>query len=257
MHALAQVGAGGLAGLGGRGGDVDDVVGDLERDPHRVTEPAQPHDLLARRTGVLASELGGGGDERPGLLPDHPQVVLGGVLVAATDAGTDGLAHLPGDEFGEGLGDELDGGRTEVGQQHGGVGEEEVAGEDRGGVVPPAVGGLDAAAHAGLVHDVVVVQGGEVDHLADDGGLDQALVVGLGPDLAGEEGHDRPETFAAGGDEVECDLGEEVLAALESTDQQFLDLVESPSKGCGEVCVTDVHAGHHVVRRRVRGAGRH
>ena len=75
--------------------------------------------------------------------------------------------------------------------------------------------------------------------------------------LAGEQGHDRPEALAAGGDEVKGDLGEEVLAALEPADQQFLNLVESPSQGGGEVCVTDVHAGHHVVRRRVRGAGRH
>ena len=181
--------------------------------------------------------------------------VFSGGLVAA--AGADGLAHLTGHELGEGLGDELHGERPELGQQHGGVGEQEIAGENGGGIVPATVGGFDAATHGRLVHHIVVVQRGEVDHLAHDGGLDQPLGVGSGPELPGQQGHERTEALATGGHEVQGHFGEEVLPARQSADQQVLDLVERGPQVGREGGVTDVHARHGVVGRPVRGAGRH
>ena len=69
------------------------------------------------------------------------QVVADRVVLRA---GPDGLPGLPGDQLGERLGDDPHRVRPETGDQPGGVGEQEVAGQDRDRVVPAGVGGLGA-----------------------------------------------------------------------------------------------------------------
>ena len=80
-----------------------------------------------------------------------------------------------------------------------------VAGEDALGVSPGGVGGGAAAAAVGLIDDVVMDEGGGVEHLddgaeADVGGGDGA--EGLG----GEEQEQGADAFAAAGDEVFGDI---------------------------------------------------
>ena len=82
-HALAQVGARRLAGLHRLGGDVEQVVGELERDADRLAVPGQRLDVRRRRAGEHAAEPGRRRDQRAGLLGDHVQVVLDRVAVRA------------------------------------------------------------------------------------------------------------------------------------------------------------------------------
>ena len=137
---------------------------------------ARADDLAVRRQRLLhlgagAAEAGAvagrGGDQRAGLAGDHVEVVLQRVLAGP---GGDGLEDLALDQAGEGLGLDPHGLRTQPGGQLGGLGEEEVAGEDRDEVVPASVGRVRPAPQVGLVHHVVVVERAEVGDLHDAGG---------------------------------------------------------------------------------------
>ena len=132
VDALPQVRAGRLAGAVGRRGDVDDVVGDLERGADHGAEALQRIDVLGRAAGEQAAVTAGRRDQRAGLLRDHGEVVRHRVLAVGRSAG---LPHLARDQLGKGLGDDPYGVRAEVGHQSGGVREQEVPGEDRDGVV--------------------------------------------------------------------------------------------------------------------------
>ena len=85
---------------------------------------------------------------------------------------------------------------------------EPVAGEDALGVAPGGVGGGAAAAGVGLVDDVVVDEGGGVEHL-DDGAEADAGVAGAAEGLGGEQEEQGADAFAAAGDEVLRDVGDD------------------------------------------------
>ena len=80
-----------------------------------------------------SAEASARGDERTGLLPHDLQVVRDGIVGAL---GSDGFAHLTGDQFGEGLGDDSDGVGSERGHQTRRMREQVVAREDRHTVAP-------------------------------------------------------------------------------------------------------------------------
>src|SRR5699024_4638716 len=109
----------------------------------------------------------------------------------------------------------------------GGGAEEQVTDEDRGGVAEAGVGALHAPAQLRLVHDVVVVERGQVGQLDPDGGVDHPLVPAV-PDLAGQQGQQRPEALAAGGHQVPGGLGDERVVVVD-------DLLQTPG-----------HRGHAV-----------
>ena len=106
MDTLAQVGARSLAGLRRYGGDVDDVVGDLERGADGVTQALEALDVSCVGAGEGAAESSGCSDERTGLLPHDLEVMLDRILFLL-DA--DRLAHLARDQLGEGFGDDPNG----------------------------------------------------------------------------------------------------------------------------------------------------
>jgi hypothetical protein len=81
------------------------------------------------------------------------------------------------------------------------VGEEDVAGEDGDGVVPAGVDALGAAPHGRLVHDIVVVERGEVHELHRGGGRDDLVGVPVG-ELRGQEREEGTESLATGLDQV-------------------------------------------------------
>ena len=157
-----------LPGLAGLGGDVEDVVGELE---------GRADDLAVRRQRLLdlaggAAEAGavpgGGGDQRAGLAGDHLEVVLERVLAGR---GLDGLEDLALDEPGEGLRLDAYGVRRRASA---------VSSEDFENRKSPvriatwlsqrALADVGAAAQVGLVHHVVVVERGQVGQLDDAGG---------------------------------------------------------------------------------------
>ncbi len=85
---------------------------------------------------------------------------------------------------------------------------EPVAGEDALGVAPGGVRGGAAAAGAGLVDDVVVDEGGGVEHF-DDGAEADAGVGVAAAGLGGEQEEQGADAFAAAGHEVVGDVGDD------------------------------------------------
>ena len=78
--ALAQVGARRLAGLGRLARDVEDVVGQLERDADPLAEPGDESRRSSSAAGQNRAEPRRGRDQRAGLVGQHLQVVLDRVL---------------------------------------------------------------------------------------------------------------------------------------------------------------------------------
>ena len=85
---------------------------------------------------------------------------------------------------------------------------EPITGEDALGVAPGSVGGGAASASVGFVDDVVVDEGGGVEHF-DYGAETDAAVTSAAESLGGEEKEQGADAFAATGDEVLCYVGDD------------------------------------------------
>lgn len=138
-------------------------------------------------------------------------------------AGTDRLADLAVHQPGERAGLDANGLGPERGDDLGGPGEQEVADEDREGVVPAGVGAQGPAPLVGLVHHVVVVQRGQVGQLDHDGRGNHSR-GGRVAELGGERDEQRTEALAAGTKQVRGRLGHEGLVAVRGVGQLPLDL---------------------------------
>ncbi len=245
LDALAQVGAGGLAGLVPVAGDVEHVVGQLERDTDPLAEGAEDVDHPRLGAGGQCSYPAGDGDQRSGLAGQHAQVVVERVVVRA---GAGGLQDLAGDQPLERVGLQPDGLRAEVGQHLGGTGEEEVAGQDGDRVVPARVGAGRAASHRGLVHDVVVVERGEVGELDHDGGRDHAGRTGVA-ELGGQQHQQRTEALPARGHQMAGGDGDEGDVALDGLGERDLHRFHPGLDVTGQIAVLHAepkgsHDGH-------------
>ena len=85
---------------------------------------------------------------------------------------------------------------------------EPVSGEDALGVAPGSVGGGAAAAGVGFVDDVVVDEGGGVEHL-DDSAQANAALAGAAEGFGGEQEEKWADALAAAGDEVAGDVSDD------------------------------------------------
>ena len=90
---------------------------------------------------------------------------------------------------------------TELRNQDGGTRKDEVTGQDGDGVAPDLVGRRRPAAERRGVHDVVVVQRGEVRQFDDDGGLHHGGQGGVAK-VGAQQGQQRADALAAGFHEV-------------------------------------------------------
>ena len=172
------------------------VVGDLEGDAEVAAEGGEASHRLFVAAGVVGAQLAAAGAELGRLgFDDGEVVVFGEVHVAAGD----GLSQLAvADDVG-GPADRAAGvGALERAGEVEGVGEEEVAQQDAGLVVPAGVDGVFMAADGGFVEHVVVHERGGVDHL-DDGGERDVLVAQGADRLAGQQQQGRAEPLAARG----------------------------------------------------------
>ena len=159
---LGQVLARRLLQLAVGGGDVEDVVTDLEHHAEAVPELGAGVDFGRGKPAGQRADAARGGGERCCLAADGGEVVL----AAAVDL--ESRAHLrdlsltePAQRVRQQLCD-ID---AEAGRDGGAPGQEEVAGHDGHEVPETAVDALDVAPDGRLVDDIVVVQGGEVDQL--------------------------------------------------------------------------------------------
>ena len=142
--------------------------------------------LVARQVADDPADAAGGGEQGRRLALDGGEVRLdraGGVVGVAQ------LVHLALAEPADGGGEEPGHLGAEAGGDLGGLGEQEVAGEDRLEVAPAEVDALDAAAGLGLVDHVVVAEGAHLheldrhateDHVVGDGRVDRRRRRGPG-----------------------------------------------------------------------------
>ena len=148
--------------------------------PMRSPNSVSASTISVGRARHGGAEVGRGRDQRAGLVGHDAEVVGQGVVAVAR---ADGLADLALHEAGERAGLHADGVGAERRDDLRGVREQVVADEDRERVVPAGVGTLGAATHGRLVHDVVVVERGEMGEL--DGGAGRHDVgVGGSPNSA-------------------------------------------------------------------------
>jgi hypothetical protein len=155
-------------------------------------------------------------------MSEHPQVVLDGVLAVGGPGRLRDLA--------------LDQPRERAGLQGGGLGaqarrevrragEQVVASEYGDGVRPPRVGGRRSAPDVGLVHDVVVVERGQVGQLDDHRCVEDPGSARVA-ELRGQQRQQRPEALAAGLDQVARRLGEHRVRADDDLAQAGLDVLQ-------------------------------
>ena len=140
----------------------------------------------------------------------------------------------PGAEADEGLRLDEDGLGAQTGDELGGAAEQQVADEDGGAVVVLGVDARYPPAHLGLVHDVVVVERGEVDQLHPGAGRDD-LLAGAVAELRGEQRQQRAESLAARLDQVAGRLGDEGVLVVDRGEDEVVDTAQVALEARGEV----------------------
>ena len=147
-----------------------------------------------------------------------------------------------------------DGLRAERRHQLGGAGHADVAGEDGGGVAPDDLSARGAAAQRSLIHDVVVVEGGDVGQLHDDGSTNQIRIVDLVTELGAQHHQQWTESLAAGGNDVVGRLGDERRVGAGLATQLILDEGKFGGHQIGELAAGAVRHSSPLPTGRVLGA---
>ena len=212
---------------------VDDVVDELERDADLLAEDHDGLFVFERRAGEHHAHLGGGGDQRAGLVGEHLEVVLDRVFAVARP---DGLVQLAEAEPFERVGLQVDRPFAEGCDHLAGPREQQVTGEHGDRIAPDVLGARNAAAHLRLVHHVVVVERGEVSDLDRLSGGQHFGGVAVA-ELCGEQGEHRPHPLAAGLEQVAGRHIREVVGETHLGVQSFFDADEACVDRRSEVLV--------------------
>ena len=220
---LHQIGAQRLAHNGLVAGEVQQVVGDLKGDAQVVAVAGQGFADCRLGPRVVRAQPTTAGRQRGRLAGDDLEIIgLGQIEVAAAlDLPQLALAHVPGRLADDPAGKDV---VQRTGHAHG-PGEQVVAQENAGLVIPAGVDRVEMAADRGFVQDVVVDQRGGVDQLGDhrQGGV-------FGPDSAtgrGRQQHQgRPEPLPAQPEAVLHQPVHEGIVAGKLPPQEGFDLVE-------------------------------
>ncbi len=195
-------------------GDVQHIVRELEGDAQPLPVLRQHvHDRLVGARHHRA-EPARHGDQRAGLAAEHVEVVVDRVASVARPRR---LQDLPGDEPLERLGLGTDRLGPEVGQGVGDARAKRKSPASTATELPQRVFARHAAPRVGLVHHVVVVQGGEMSQFDDHGRGHDTRRVGV-TELRGEHHEQRTEPLPAGAQQVLrglCDEGDLALGDFE------------------------------------------
>jgi hypothetical protein len=76
--------------------------------------------------------------------------------------------------------------RTEIADDIGGAGEQQIPDQDRHGIPPAGIRTRGAPTYSSLIHDVVVVEAGHMGQLDDYRRLDHVVGVGMRADVRAE-----------------------------------------------------------------------
>ena len=164
---------------------------------------------------------------------------------------SDGLPDLAGAQPLEGAGLDSHSIRAEVSEDVRGLGEEEVTGEDRDGVVPAGVGRRRTTAQVRLVHHIVVVERRKVSELDHHRGRHDTRRLGVA-ELRGQQDEQGAEALAAGVDEVPGGLRHEGVVTAHRSTQEVLHPIHPSSE-------PDLEGGidHPQAHQRPRGMRAH
>ena len=112
--------------------------------------------------------------------------------------------------------------------QLGGAGHEDVAGEDGGGVAPDDLSARGAAAKRSLIHDVIVVERGDMSQLHGHARVADLLASGQGgvAELGGQQGQDRAQALAPGLGQVRGRRVDGLVGAGDHLHEAVLDGLE-------------------------------
>ena len=240
VDALGQVLAGRLAELLLVRHHVEHVVAQLEEHPEAPPELAEHVDLgrgAAARDGPDAT---GRGHECGRLAFDGAEVVVLGP--SRVEGGPD-LGHLALAQPPERVGQEGGDLGPERGGDLGRAGEEEVSGHDGHEVAEAGVDALHVAADQGLVHDVVVIERGQVDELHRTG--PSQVVGGRRPPApgGGGQGQARAQALAPRRDQVGGDLVQEAVARAHGLAELGLEAAQVITEGRQAQQGSGVHQG--------------
>ena len=181
--------------------------------------------LTASTADAVASDghrpqAGRGPDQAGGLAPDHPVVLLDGVIQIADQLQLSGLALH---QFGVCAGEQSDRLLAEPCRRHlRGARHEKVARQDRHRVGPVGVDRCRPAAGVRLVDHIVVVEAPDVDQLHGDPGLHRTIVV-TGPELGCQQSQQGPEALPSSLEQMLGNLGEEAVVGHGRFEQPLLN----------------------------------
>src|ERR1019366_2098303 len=229
--ALTQVRAGLFAGLPAGRGDVQQVVGQLKRNAKTLAKETHNVDCLWWAATEHRAIAGSGRDEHAGLVREHTEVVVDRV---GTIWRRTGVADLARAQPHERLRLDLDRLWPQSCDELGGLAEQQVAHQDRIGVAVPSIGADHAATQVSLIHDVVVVQRGEMGELHTGRRRDD-VTVDPAAQLGGEQREHRPETLAPGLGQMHGRLRDEGVLVVDDTAQQRVDRRQPAPQSFGQL----------------------
>lgn len=195
--ALHEVAADGLAEGPGLGGQVEEVVLDLEGTPESVTRLAERHSLVVTRAPDQCAEVKRQFQQGAGLAVDHVEVGVRRHVAARLEGEIQRLPFAePGDGRVEGAQCITEAGGLGLSQEVRREREEQVARKNRRRFVPLRMNRRASPAGGRRVHDVVVDERERVKHLdRKRGGKRAPAGVSTAKRLGGEKKHRGPHTF--------------------------------------------------------------
>jgi len=220
---LLQIGAQRFAGSLLLTHQIEQVVGNLERQPHTAAIASQRLHDFRGRTAVQRSQVAAAGGQFRRFAIDNVEIVrLAQIEIAALKHLTQfALADTIGRRADEPAGADIVEGTGEVK----GMGKQVIAEQNAGLHPPNRVDRCHTPAHLGAVEYIVVNECGRVDHL-DHGTQD---VMGRSDPAASasrQQQQHRPQPFAAIVMDVLDDLGDTRMFVLQNAGQDALDFFQ-------------------------------
>ena len=188
---------------------------------------------------MIGAQIASRSNQDRSLFLNHFLVVLHRVRLT----GTKRLAHLPGDQFLEGLTEVANRQTIHLGHDARRMRQQNIAGQNRHRVIPPRVRRFHTAALVGFVHHVVVIQRRQVHNLHDTSGFVNIYRFGARAIFRRQQRHHRTEALASSLSQVQNLIRDEILTARKLRTQQVFDRFHPGSDARIELFIPQIHSG--------------